>query len=349
MIVDRSVHSLETIRASLVIMAVADLLQDEEDNAPSTSQAGADQDQTSPFSMFYQKVPAEELTGLREKRLGEMSEQAGEDGAVEPCPVCLADMLDGSADNAEGASSVVRLIRCPHLFHRSCIIVSVAGESLGLILVPIPLQQWFTAKPQCPICNTWYMLTQGTQPGDGDMRVETVSRGRLEGLPDVRGYIRITYTFPGGVQAVSGRGRRRQGRCRAVTPGRACPTRACAASATCPTPTRASWSPSCCSWPSRGGWCSPWATRSPRASGTSSPGTASTTRPAAAAVRPSECPPRPTRAPRPATASPTPATWTGSSRSWPPSASRRSCWTRRTTWTTERTVSPLFCVIINQW
>lgn len=137
---------------------------------------------TSPFRMFYDHLTPEAIAEHRQKRLDEMAESGENAGEMlESCPICLGDMLDEDIKPHDQDSKIVRLTRCPHMFHRLCVV------------------QWFSTKPQCPICNTWYMPTQGTQPADGTMEVETVSRGRLSGYND-RGYIRIKYFFPNGIQ-----------------------------------------------------------------------------------------------------------------------------------------------------
>lgn len=90
--------------------------------------------------------------------------------------------------------TVIQLNRCPHKFHRRCLI------------------GWFNNKPQCPICNCCYMpqvqlfggflltqlFKQGNQPADGTMTSDVV-RGRIPGYQE-RSHIKITYTFPNGVQ-----------------------------------------------------------------------------------------------------------------------------------------------------
>ncbi|CAD5229108.1 unnamed protein product [Bursaphelenchus okinawaensis] len=193
-IVDRAHHLIDHIRNILVQMAVEELVnQDANDSgvqSPSTSNPVAslpnvdpNLDLASPFSMFYTFQTQEQLDEMKEKRLVEMTENHQNDDIIEGCPICLLDMCDGDPINVGGANGVVKLNRCPHYFHRNCII------------------QWFSTKPQCPACNTWYMLTQGNQPGDGRMDIEVVSRGRLEGMSDVRGYIRIKYYFPSGIQS----------------------------------------------------------------------------------------------------------------------------------------------------
>ncbi|CAD5234880.1 unnamed protein product [Bursaphelenchus xylophilus] len=204
-IVDRSLHLIDHIRNGLVQMAVEELLSQSEEvdvdipvaspsssnsitqssNQTSNATASSQIDMTSPFSMFYTYQTQEQLSEMREKRLAEINESPNSqnEDIIEGCPICLLDMCDGDPSNVGRPNGVVKLNRCPHYFHRNCII------------------QWFSTKPQCPACNTWYMLTHGNQPADGRMTVETISRGRLEGMSNVRGYIRIKYYFPDGVQS----------------------------------------------------------------------------------------------------------------------------------------------------
>jgi len=100
---------------------------------------------------------------------------------LEACPVCLLDMLEIDNDyKVDSEMSVVQLTRCVHLFHRRCLVA------------------WFQNKPQCPICNMWYMAQNGNQPIDGTMDVRYV-RGRLPGYTE-RTHIEITYRFPNGIQ-----------------------------------------------------------------------------------------------------------------------------------------------------
>ncbi|KAI6191272.1 E3 ubiquitin-protein ligase [Aphelenchoides bicaudatus] len=137
-----------------------------------------------PFAMFYTPLQLNELKELREKRLEEKMQidtpNRDEEEALEGCPVCLLDLLEFD-DNykLDANETVVQLTKCPHKFHRECLI------------------SWFANKAQCPICNHTYNMPNGNQP-NGTMR-HTIVRGRLSGFPE-REYIRIEYNFPDGIQ-----------------------------------------------------------------------------------------------------------------------------------------------------
>jgi len=138
-----------------------------------------------PFGMFYNSQTLDQLKVLREDRIQAKLDidtpLRDEEEQLEACPICLGDMLELDDNYSEDDdNTVVKLIRCPHLFHRKCLI------------------SWFTSKAQCPICNTWYMSIQGNQPTNGTMNIENLN-GRISGYSERR-HIRITYNFPNGTQ-----------------------------------------------------------------------------------------------------------------------------------------------------
>ena len=154
-----------------------------------------------PFSTFYKSIELEELKELHEKRLKEKmdidSQNRDKEEQLEACPVCLVEMLELDNYDKDSDMGVVRLTRCPHLFHRRCLVVSRCRCYFKSCVL---LQAWFTNKTQCPICNMWYLPPNGIQPTNGTMQVDTV-RGRIQGFPS-RAHIRIEFRFPHGIQTV---------------------------------------------------------------------------------------------------------------------------------------------------
>ncbi|KAH7429820.1 hypothetical protein KP509_09G067700 [Ceratopteris richardii] len=96
---------------------------------------------------------------------------------TEDCAICLSGLQE------EGG--VVELLKCRHLYHRSCIL------------------SWFRNRPICPTCSALCGVITGNQPS-GEMRVQYLPF--REGQWDLAGYpntdvIKITYSFPSGVQS----------------------------------------------------------------------------------------------------------------------------------------------------
>ncbi|KAI6223024.1 hypothetical protein M3Y99_01471900 [Aphelenchoides fujianensis] len=136
--------------------------------------------------------PAVRVAEMRAKRLEEIEAEKNDNKqqnleVIEPCSVCLQEMCeeDLSAYTENDDMTIVQLNRCAHRFHRSCVVT------------------WFWNAPKCPLCQQPYTAITGPQPPDGRMRSEVVSRGRLAGYPNVRGYIRINYDFPDGIQTAA--------------------------------------------------------------------------------------------------------------------------------------------------
>jgi deltex-like protein len=93
---------------------------------------------------------------------------------TEKCTICLEEL--------QSISSIKVLNKCGHSFCTECI------------------DEYFAkVKKSCPVCNTIYGLSMGTQP-DGTMRWETINQ-------IVPGFntnaIQITYRIPGGIQGTN--------------------------------------------------------------------------------------------------------------------------------------------------
>ncbi|KAI6192833.1 hypothetical protein M3Y99_01916100 [Aphelenchoides fujianensis] len=145
-----------------------------------------------PFSNFFDALTAERVAEMRAKRLEEIEAEKNDNKqqnleVIEPCSVCLQEMCeeDLSAYTENDDMTIVQLNRCAHRFHRSCVVT------------------WFRNAPKCPLCQQPYTAITGPQPPDGRMSWHQVSRGRLAGYPNVRGYIRINYDFPDGIQTAA--------------------------------------------------------------------------------------------------------------------------------------------------
>ncbi|CAF0846403.1 unnamed protein product [Adineta ricciae] len=91
---------------------------------------------------------------------------------IDRCAICLDDCTEPK-----------ELAKCGHIFCTACI------------------DQYFeTVKPQCPCCFTIYGEIRGNQPVNGTMTIDN-SKHRLPGFEhDSCGSIRITYSFPNGIQ-----------------------------------------------------------------------------------------------------------------------------------------------------
>eukprot|EP00002_Diphylleia_rotans_P002743 TRINITY_DN1175_c0_g1_i7.p1 TRINITY_DN1175_c0_g1~~TRINITY_DN1175_c0_g1_i7.p1 ORF type:complete len:384 (+),score=57.47 TRINITY_DN1175_c0_g1_i7:48-1199(+) len=87
------------------------------------------------------------------------------------CTICLESFF---------AETSVKMLRCPHIFHESCI------------------KQSMNFSPRCPICKKEYGVIRGNQPKSGTMRHREMDYS-LEGYPNAR-TIEILYQFPDGIQ-----------------------------------------------------------------------------------------------------------------------------------------------------
>eukprot|EP00897_Mesotaenium_endlicherianum_P010139 jgi/Mesen1/9153/ME000587S08649 len=127
-----------------------------------------------------------------------------EDEEEEDCPVCAEALFakeappppeveEGEEEGEQeagleqgGASLVVKLSECNHMYHRSCIV------------------QWLQTRPSCPMCLHHYGVVTGTQPKEGAhmwVSFHTYQEGSyaLDGFPGTD-VILVRYYFDDGIQ-----------------------------------------------------------------------------------------------------------------------------------------------------
>ncbi|KAI6181886.1 E3 ubiquitin-protein ligase [Aphelenchoides besseyi] len=143
----------------------------------------------SPFSAYFTALSKQQIAELRAARLEEIEREKDQNkeqplDVVEACSVCLMEMYEEDTTNysENDDMTIVQLGACSHRFHRSCVIT------------------WFRNQPKCPFCQTTMSTIHGPQPRDGRMVSEICLRGHLGGYEDVRGFIKINYSFPNGTQ-----------------------------------------------------------------------------------------------------------------------------------------------------
>ncbi|MFH4975445.1 hypothetical protein AB6A40_002154 [Gnathostoma spinigerum] len=92
------------------------------------------------------------------------------------CSICHGNFAE------EDGGEVVKMKKCDHFFHKSCIQLS------------------FTKlQAQCPVCKKWYGAPHGNQPLNSTMQFY-LRKGTVPGYDDVKGYYVIKYEIPSGIQ-----------------------------------------------------------------------------------------------------------------------------------------------------